>query len=287
MHRMPIMREITQRQAGWKYLNPFGALGRIWKGRYLLRQLVKRNIEVRYKGTMVGLVWMIVTPLVMLAVYTFVFGVVFKARWGTELGESKAAFALIMFCGMSVFNVFAESVNGSVGIVTGNPNYVKKVVFPLELLPVSAVLSACFFGLVWIGILLLGIVIFLHKFFLAAVCLPLIFIPLILFSCGIAWFVASLGVFLRDLAHATGIILQVLYFMTPIFYSMEMVPEAFRPFLLFNPLTPILQSARKVLMYGQWPDWSELGIVTLLSVAVFQLGFFWFMKTKRGFADVL
>ena len=281
------MREITQQQSSWKYLNPFSTLWEIWKGRDLLRQLVRRNIEGRYKGTMMGLIWMVVTPLVMLGVYTFVFGVIFKARWGAGLGDSKVAFALIMFCGMAVFNIFSESVNGSVGIVTGNPNYVKKVVFPLELLPVSSVLSACFFGLVWIGILLVGIVLFLHKICLVAVCLPLIFIPLILFSCGIAWFVASLGVFLRDLSHAIGIVLQVLYFMTPIFYSVEMVPEKFRPILLLNPLTPIVQSARQILMYSQWPNWQALGIVMLLSMAVFQMGYFWFMKTKRGFADVL
>jgi lipopolysaccharide transport system permease protein len=281
------MREITRRQSSWKYLNLFSALWGIWKGRDLLKQLVRRNIEVRYKGTMMGLIWMVVTPLMMLAVYTFVFGVVFKVRWGAGFGDSKAAFALIIFCGMTVFNIFAESVTGSVGIVTGNPNYVKKVLFPLELLSVSAVMSACFFGLGWIGILLLGILLLLHKFCLAAVCLPLIFIPLILFSCGIAWFVASLGVFVRDLAHMIGIVLQVLFFMTPIFYSVEMVPESLRPILLFNPLTPLVQSARQVLMLGQWPDWRVLGIVTLLSMAVFQLGYFWFMKTKRGFADVL
>ena len=234
-----------------------------------------------------GFIWMVVTPLVMLAVYTFVFGVIFKARWGTEFGDSKAAFALILFCGMTVFNIFSESVNGSVGIVTGNPNYVKKVVFPLELLPVSAVLSACFFGLIWLGILFLGIVLFLHKFCLAAVCLPLIFIPLVLSSCGISWFVASLGVFVRDLAHVVGIILMVLYFMTPIFYSVEMIPESIRPILLLNPLTSIVQSARQVLMYNQWPDWRMLGVVTILSMVIFQLGYFWFMKTKRGFADVL
>jgi lipopolysaccharide transport system permease protein len=281
------MREITRQQASWKYLNPFGTLGGIWRGRDLLGQLVRRNIEIRYKGTMMGLVWMVVTPLVMLAVYTFVFGMVFKARWNAGLGDSKAVFALVMFCGMTVFNIFSESVNGSVGIVTGNPNYVKKVVFPLELLPVAAVLTACFFGLVWIGILLLGIVIILHKFCLAAVCLPLIFIPLILFSCGIGWFVASLGVFLRDLAHVIGILMQVLYFMTPIFYSVEMVPENLRPLLLLNPLTSLVQSTRQVLMYGQWPDWGVLGIVLLHSMVIFQLGYFWFMKTKRGFADVL
>ena len=282
------MREITQKNPSLKYLNPFSSLLGIWGYRDLLHQLVRRNIEVRYRGTMIGVIWMVVTPLVMLAVYTFVFGVVFKMRWtGGGLGDSKAAFSLLLFCGMTVFNIFSESVNNSVAIVTGNPNYVKKVVFPLELLPVSAVVSACFFGLIWIGILFLGIVLFMHKLCLTAVCLPLILIPLVLFSLGIAWFVASLGVFIRDLAHVMGIVLLVLYFMTPIFYSMEMVPEKFRSILFLNPLALIIQSVRQVLMYGQWPDWVALGGVTLLSMVVFQFGFFWFMKTKRGFADVL
>ena len=282
------MREITQRIPSWKYLNPFGALLGIWGYRELINQLVRRNIEVRYKGTMIGVVWMVVTPLVMLAVYTFVFGIVFKARWTAGgLADSKVAYSLLLFCGMTVFNIFSESVNGSVAIVTHNPNYVKKVVFPLELLPVSAVLTACFFGLIWIGILLLGIVLFFHKICLAAICLPLIFIPLVLFSCGIAWFIASLGVFIRDLTHVMGIVLLVLYFMTPIFYSVEMVPAKLRFIFLFNPLALIIQSVRQVLMYGQWPGWLALGGVTLLSMAVFQLGYFWFMKTKRGFADVL
>ena len=281
------MREITQQPTGWKFLNPLRALSGIWKGRGLLSQLVRRNIEIRYKGTMMGLVWMMVTPLVMLSVYTFVFGVVFRAHWGTWFGDSKAAFALILFCGMTVFNIFGESVSGSVGTVTGNTNYVKKVVFPLELLPVSTVLSACFLGLVWLVILLLGTVFCFHKLYLTVVFLPLIFIPLILFSCGFAWFVASLGVFFRDLSHMIGIFLQVLCFMTPIFYSLEMVPERIRLVMLFNPLTVLVQSTRQVLIFGQWPDGAALGIVTLLSVAIFQGGHFWFMKTKRGFADVL
>ena len=281
------MKEITQQPSGWKYLNPLSALESLWQGRGLLSQLVRRNIDIRYKGTMMGLVWMMVTPLVMLAVYTFVFGIVFKAHWGAWFGDSKAAFALILFCGMTVFNVFGESVSGSVGTVTGNANYVKKIVFPLEFLPVSTVLSACFFGLVWLAILLFGTVFCFHKLYLTVVFLPLIFIPLVLFSCGFSWFVASLGVFFRDLSHLIGILLQVLCFMTPIFYSLEMVPARIRSVMLWNPLTLLVQSTRQVLIFGQWPDGAALGMVTLLSMAVFQGGYFWFMKTKRGFADVL
>lgn len=253
----------------------------------MLKQLVSRNIQARYKGTIMGLVWMVITPLMMLAVYTFVFSVVFKARWGADFGDSKIAFALIMFCGIAVFNIFAESVTGSVGVIIGNPNYVKKVVFPLEILPVAAVFSSIFFGLVSLTILITGVGLFMHRFSLAVICLPLVFVPLSLLSCGVSLFVASLGVYVRDLVHVIGIAMQVLFFMTPIFYSVEMVPQSLRPILAINPLTPIVQTTREVLIYDRWPDWSGLAIVTLLSLVIFQLGYFWFMKTKRGFADVL
>jgi lipopolysaccharide transport system permease protein len=271
----------------WIFFNPLLAVRGIWMHQNLLRQLVRRNIQVRYKGTIIGLVWMVITPLVMLAVYTFVFSIVFKARWGTDFGDSKVAFAIIMFCGIAVFNIFAESVTSSVGVITGNPNYVKKVVFPLEILPVSAVFSAFFFGLVSLIILVAGVVLLMHKFSLAIICLPLVFIPLFLLSCGISWFVASLGVYVRDLAHVVGIVIQVLFFMTPIFYSVEMVPQSLRAILLLNPLTTIVQAARHILIYNKWPNWLWLAIVTLLSLVIFQLGYVWFMKSKKTFADVV
>ena len=230
---------------------------------------------------------MVATPLMMLAVYTFVFGFIFKSRWGSDFGDSTSAFAMIMFCGMVVFNIFSESVNGSVGIITVNPSYVKKVVFPLEVLPVVSVLSAVFFGLVWLVILLGGIGVFMHRFCFSIIYLPLVFVPLLLFSCGISWFVASLGVYLRDLAHAIGILLQMLFFVTPICYSPEMIPRSLHWVFLFNPLAVIVQAARQVLIYGRQPDWLGFSIITVLSLIVFQLGYCWFMKTKRGFADVV
>lgn len=271
----------------WVLLNPILTVLGIWKRRDLLIQLVRRNIQVRYKGTMIGLVWMIITPLVMLSVYTFIFSVVFKARWGADFGDSKIAFAIVLFCGIAVFNIFSESINGSAGVITGNPNYVKKVVFPLEILPVSVVFSAVFFGLVSLTILLAGVVLVMHTFSLTIICLPLIFVQLFLLCCGISWFVASLGVYVRDLPHIVGIVLQVLIFMTPIFYSMEMIPEPLRPILAINPLTNIVQTTRYILIYSRWPDWINLAVGILISLAIFQLGYFWFMKTKRGFADVL
>lgn len=281
------MIEITERKSGRQYLNPVFAAKSIWYYRELLFRLVRRNIEVRYRGTLLGLVWMVATPLIMLAVYTFVFGIVFRARWGEDVADSQAAFALVIFCGMTVYNILAESANGSVSIVAGSPNYVKKVVFPVELLPLSAVITACFFGAVWLGILFLGLAVFQHGFHPTAFFLPFVLLPLILFSCGVSWFTASIGVFIRDLKHIVAIVLLILHFTTPIFYSLEMVPERLRPLLLTNPLTSLVQAARQVLIFGIRPDWGVLAVLTLLALAFSQLGYFWFMKTKRGFPDVL
>lgn len=271
----------------WMLLNPILAVLGIWGRRDLLKQLVRRNIQVRYKGTVLGLIWMIITPLIMLAVYTFVFSVIFKARWGSDFADSKAAFAITVFCGIAVFNIFSESIIGSVGVITGNPNYVKKVVFPLEILPISLVFSSLFFGVISLAILLVGVGLFLHTFSLTIICLPLVLLPLFFLCCGISWFVASLGVYVRDLTNVVGIGVQVLFFITPIVYRLEMVPESLRLFLLLNPLTTIVQMTRSVLIYDRWPDWTILGIVTLVSFVIFQLGYCWFMKTRRGFADVL
>jgi lipopolysaccharide transport system permease protein len=277
----------NRRQAVLKLLNPWGTLFNLWYRRDLLRQLIIRNVQLRYKGTAMGLIWMVVTPLIMLTVYTFVFSVVFKARWGTDFGDSKAAFALIIFCGMAVFNIFSESIIGSVSCISGNPNYVKKVVFPLEILPVSLVFSSMFFGLVSLAILLTGVAVFLHTLSITVICLPLVLIPLLLLSCGISWLVASLGVYIRDLTHIVGIVIQVLFFMTPIFYNNDMVPEKFSFILNLNPLTPVVQMARSIFIYSKWPDINSFFMAIAGSLVVFQMGYAWFMKTKRGFADVV
>ncbi len=267
--------------------NPFTTFASLWAKRDLLFHLVQRNIEGRYKGSVIGLVWAVVTPLFLLAVYTFFFSVIFKAHWGADFGDSKIAFSLILFCGLALFNIFSESVMSSVSVVTSNVNYVKKVVFPLEVLPVALVLSAAFLGLLWFGVLISCTGLFLHKPALCLMCLPLVFAPLLLLSCGVSWLVASLGVYTRDLSHVIGLLLQSWIFLTPIFYPIEMVPTAFRRILLLNPLAILVQSARAVLIYNQWPNWRSLAEVTLLSLIIFQLGYSWFMKTKRGFADVL
>lgn len=269
------------------YINPLYTFVSLYASRDLLIQLTKRNIYSRNKGTVLGLLWWFMTPLFLLSVYTFVFSVVFKARWGVEIGDSKVGFSLIVFCGLVVFNIFSESLNHATSSVVGNQNYVKKVVFPLEVLPLTSVLTAGFFGFIWFLVLLVATILFLHKICASIICLPLVLLPFLLCCCGLAWILAALGVYIRDLPNIVALVIQMLFFMTPIFFSLEMVPEPFRSVLLLNPLSIIVESVRKVLIYDQWPDWQQLGYTYLISTLLFQLGYFWFMKTKRGFADVI
>ena len=253
----------------------------------LLKQFVKRNIAVRYRGSMLGLVWSFVQPLMMLCVYTFVFSVVFKARWGVDTGGGRGAFAVIMFCGMALFNIFSESVNTSCSIVVSNPNFVKKVIFPLEVLPLAQTISTFILGTVWFVLLFLGAIFVFGKISFTMLLLPLVLLPLFLFTLGLSYFVASLGVYVRDTAYVVQVVLQVLFFATPIFYPIDAVPERFRWPLRLNPLTVLIEEARKVFLYGTLPNWKFLGLAFVISLIVLHLGFVWFNKTKKGFADVL
>ncbi|MBS1371413.1 MAG: ABC transporter permease [Lentisphaeria bacterium] len=258
----------------------------IWCNRDLLSQLVQRNIHARYRGSLFGLLWSFIQPLLMLCIYTFVFGVIFQLRWGGST-DSKSAFAVVMLCGMSIFQIFSESVNGSCRIIVGNRNYVKKVRFPLEILPVSQVFSALILGSAWFILILLGVIFILGSLNWTILLLPLTLIPLLFLSLGCSWFVASLGVYVRDTPYCVAVILQMLYFMTPIFYPTSAVPEGFRWLHRINPLALIVEETRKILVYGVLPDWRLLALALAASIVVAQLGLLWFIRTKRGFADVI
>lgn len=269
-------------------LNPLLGIRIVIQHRDLLRQMLLRNIAARYRGSVLGLVWSFAHPLMMLAVYSFVFGIVFKARWGVEsLGDNPASFPLIMFCGMAIFNIFSESVNTSSVLIVNNAGLVKKVIFPLEILPIVTVMTSLIFGLAWFALLLLGTVFFLHQLSWTMLLLPITMIPLLLISAGVSFFVASLGVYLRDIPQLVGIVTQILFFMTPIFYPIAIVPERLRWILEFNPLSSVVEETRKLFLYGQVPDFGVCAMIFVLSCVIFQLGLAWFVKTKKGFADVL
>jgi lipopolysaccharide transport system permease protein len=266
--------------------SPRALFASLWGNRGLIVQLTRREVLSRYRGSILGLAWSFFNPLLMLAVYTFVFSVIFKARWG--LGEeSTADFAIVLFVGLIIHGLFAECVNRAPGLILANVNYVKKVVFPLEILPWVAAGSALFHCAVSIAVLLAAQLVFQHTLAWTVIFLPVVVAPLLLATIGLAWFLSSIGVYLRDIAQTIGIFTTVLLFLSPVFYPVDALPENYRILLLLNPLTFVIGDARRVLIWGQAPDWAGLILYSAASFAVAWLGFWWFQRTRRGFADVV
>lgn len=265
---------------------PIAMFMSLWHHRQLILQMTRREIAMRYRGSVIGLAWSFINPLLMLVVYTFVFSVVFKARWGVEQ-ESKTDFAIILFTGMIVFGLFAEIVNRSPGQIVSNANYVKKVVFPLEILSWVSLGSVLFHSLVSLAVLLLAQLIINFSLPWTVVLFPLVLLPLIFASLGAAWFLAALGVYVRDIGQITTVFTTVLMFVSAVFYPVSALPENYQAWLRFNPLVLIITESRKVLIFGSLPDWSWLGIALLMGLVIAFAGFWWFQKTRKGFADVL
>jgi lipopolysaccharide transport system permease protein len=260
----------------------------LWRNRQLIIQMTKREVVGRYKGSVMGLAWSFFSPVFMLIVYTFVFSEIFKARWGGIGGDdSKTQFAVILFVGMIVLNLFSEVLNRAPGLILSNANYVKKVVFPIEILPVIAMGAALFHSLISLGVLLAAFVLFNGYLHWTAIFVPLVLLPLVILTTGLGWMLASLGVFLRDVGQTISIITTVLMFLSPVFYPITAVPERFRPIIMANPLTFIIEQAREVLIWGHVPNWLGLGTYTLVAAVVAWAGYVWFQKTRKGFADVL
>lgn len=267
-------------------INPIEMINSLINNRQLIWQMSKRDVIGRYKGSILGLAWSFFNPLIMLVVYTFVFSVIFKARWHTG-SDSKTEFALALFIGMITYGLFAECINRAPDLIINNTNYVKKVIFPLDILPFITMGSTIFHTLISLCVWCLFYIIVNQSFNWTAIFLPLIFLPLIFFSMGLSWFLASLGVYLRDISQITSVLTTVLMFMSPVFYSVSNLPEKYQIFLYANPLTFIIEQSREVLLWGNMPDCQGLGIATTISLFTAWLGFSWFQKTRRGFADVL
>ena len=259
----------------------------IWRHQQLIIQMTKREVVGRYKGSVMGLAWSFFNPVFMLVVYTFVFSEIFKSRWpGTE-GDNKTQFAVILFVGMIVQGFFSEMLNKAPALILSNVNYVKKVVFPLEILPVISLTASIFHSFISLVVLLIALVIFNGYIHWTIIFIPIIIAPLIIFTLGISWILASLGVFLRDVGQTMGIITTVLAFLSPVFYPVTAVPEKFRVFIMANPLTFIIEQSREIIIWGRIPDW--IGLITYITVSLFVawFGFVFFQKTRKGFADVL
>lgn len=257
-----------------------------WHYRPLIWQMTKREVIGRYRGSVLGLLWSFFNPILMLAVYTFVFSVVFQARWGEAVG-GKTEFALTLFAGIIVHSLFAECVNRAPGLILNNVSYVKKVVFPLEILPWVALGSALFHALISIAVLLLAYALIHHSLNWTVVFLPLLLLPFILLILGLSWFLAATGVYLRDIGQITGFFTTALLFLSPVFYPASALPETYRGLLNLNPLTFVIEQTRNLTLSGVLPDWAGLMIYSFFCVAAAWAGLFWFQKTRRGFADVL
>lgn len=271
-----------------QFLHPGNFLRHFAGHRHLLLQFLIREIEAKYKGSALGLLWALITPLVMLLVYTFVFTAIFNAKWATADGPSSTGdYSLMLFTGFIAYNCFAESVLKAPMLIAGSQNLVKKVVFPIEILPVSVVGSMVVHTVCSLVILFAGILIIQGTLHMTALWLPLCYIPLIALTLGISWLVASLGVFLQDMGQFVTVAMQLLFFLTPIVYPITMPPEIVRPFLYLNPLTSIIQNSRAVLVEGTPPEWWSLIPVTIVCLAIMLLGYAFFMKSKRAFADVI
>jgi lipopolysaccharide transport system permease protein len=216
-----------------------------------------------------------------------VFGVILKVNFGAGFGRSVMDFAVNFYCGLIVYNVFATCVGRAPRLVLENPNYVKKVVFPLEVLPVAILASSLVDAAMGLAILVPVLIIFSPKLSSTMYLFPLVLLPLCALSLGVAWFVASIGVFLRDIGQVVAVFLQLLFFLSPVIYPFSAVPEHLQFLLRLNPLTAILEDARRTLIWGQWPEWGWWAAVTAVSLVVLQLSYMWFMKSKRAFADVV
>ena len=233
-----------------------------------------------------GLAWSFFNPLLMLAVYTFVFSVVFKTRWGVG-GEDKINFAIILFAGLIVYGLFAECINRAPSLILSNANYVKKVVFPLEILPSVAIGSALFHAGISLVVLLIAQLLINQRLPWTVVVFPIILLPLLLATSGFAWLLSALGVYVRDIAQTTSILTTVLMFLSPLFYPVSALPKNYQLWLHLNPLTFIIEEGRNVLIFGNTPNWIGWAIAFAASMLISAGGFWWFQKTRKGFADVL
>lgn len=267
-------------------IGTLGGLAVIWHKRELISQLVRREVASRYRGSLLGILWSFVIPFVMLAVYTFVFGYIFHARWEQYM-DSKAGFAVFLFAGLIVYSLFSECVNRAPDLIVNHANYVKRVVFPLEVLPVVALGSALVHAGLNFVVLLIGHIAVQGQLHWTTVFVPVILFPLLVFILGVTWFLASIGTYIRDVGQLIGVMTMVLLFLGPIYYPATALPQEIRPFLFLNPLTFPIEQLRDVVVVGNTPAWFGLGLYSIVCLTVGASGFLWFQATRKGFADVI
>lgn len=262
-------------------------LRQCWLQRQLFLKLLRRDFAERYRGSYLGVIWSLLLPLLSLLVFTFFFGVIFQVRWAGRSDGSLADLALILFVGLSLYNFFAECLSRAPSLILAHTSYVKNVIFPLEMLPAVMVASAL---LTLVGTLL---IVLLLQWLLGsglswtALLLPIVIAPLALFLLGLSWFLAALGVYIRDVQQLIAPLVQLLMFLSPVFYPVTALPESIRPWLQLNPLALVIEQTRGIVLFGQPPAWTPYFLCLGASLVVALLGAYWFARTRKGFADVL
>ena len=253
---------------------------------HLVKAVLLNELSARYAGSLLGVGWAFLSPALMLMIYTFVFTTVLEARWDSG-GGTKAEFSLALLIGLLIFNFASECLTRSPSIISSNVSYVKKIVFPLEILPLVVVLSALIHAAIGFGIWAAASIIILGGIPVTAIYLPIVFLPIALFMLGVTWVLSVFGVYLRDTVQVVPVVTSLILFLTPIFYPLSPVPAAFRPWFSLNPLAIVIEQSRNVLLWAKTPNLVLLSEVSLIGLTVCGVGFYFFQRTQKGFADVV
>lgn len=279
----PQVQRIRSQQTGRRRIwHPLWQLPGRWE---LILSLTKREMLARYRGSVLGLLWAFLTPLTMIAIFTLIFAGIFSARFGSN--DSHWHYALYLFCGLLPWMMFQDTVQQAANTIVAHANLVKRVVFPLETLPVAQALAAIGTQLFGTIALVIASVVIQREVHPTLLLFPLLLIPQFLFTLGAAWLIASLGVFLRDIAQGITLLLMVWMYLTPIIYPERIVPERFRMLINLNPFTSLVRNYRRLFLEGLGPDWTGLAYFSVIAIIVFVFGYWWFARTRKNFADVI
>jgi lipopolysaccharide transport system permease protein len=262
-------------------------LSSLLQNRALLFQLVRRDVSLRYRGSLLGVAWSFANPVLMLLVYTFVFSFVFRSRWGGMDDGNHTGFAILLFVGMILHGFFSEVANRAPTLILTNVSYVKRVVFPLEVLPLVAIGSALFQALVSLVVLLMAQLLMANTLPWTVSLFPFLFFPFVILVTGVALFLSATGVYIRDVTQTIGIVTMIMLFLAPVFYPITTLPKALQIAFYLNPLTFVIEESRKVLLFGELPNIFGLVIYSAVCILTCWAGFWWFQRTRNGFADVV
>ncbi len=263
-----------------------GVTAGLWAYRGLVWQFTLRNVELRHKGSHLGLLWALLNPLLLLGLYVFVFGFIFEGSFGRP-DETRMEYALGIFLGLSFIHFFSEVLGSSPSLIVANPNFVKKVVFPLQILPVATVGASLFHLLISLLLIIAGIVFFGPGLHAGMLWLPVVVLPLVLLSLGVAWLVSALGAFLRDLNQVTQFVSMALLFASAVFYPMDVIPSAGWQVLRFNPMLLAIELARDAMLWQEALNFRHLAYLYLIGGGAAFGGLAVFRRLKPTFADVI